>query len=77
MDRTSHSRSRREGGGRVGNLECWGGDCRFPGGRMTLCGMWRFWDVDGVRPCGRMNSCGSYGGEYISRGRWVGVHNNK
>ena len=44
---------------------------------MTLCGMWRFWDVDGVCPCGRMNSCGSYSGEYISRDKGVGVHNNK
>ena len=44
---------------------------------MTLCGRWRFWDRDGGRPGGRMDSCVSYGEEYNSRNRGVLVHNSK
>ena len=40
---------------------------RFPGGKMTWRGISRFWVGDGGCPGGRMNSCGSYGGDYSSR----------
>ena len=63
MERTSRSRSPREGGGGVGKSEFWYEDRRRLGRRITLCGRRRCWDVDMGRPCGRMKSCGSYGGD--------------
>ena len=71
MDRTSRSRNRRGGGGRVGNSECWDGDRRRPVGRMTLCGRRIFWVGDRGRPGGNINLCGIYGGDYSSRGCWA------
>ena len=44
---------------------------------MTSCGRLRFWDGDRGHPGGRMNSCGSYGGEKSSRGGGVELRNNK
>ena len=63
----SHSRNRREEGGRVGKLACWDGDRRHPVGKMTSCGRWRCWVGDRRRPGGRMESCGSYVRDYNSK----------
>ena len=61
--RMACSRNRSREGGRVGKSECWDGDKRRPGGKMTLCGRRICWVREEGRPGGRMNLCVSYGGD--------------
>ena len=50
-----------------GQSACWDSDERCPGKRMTSCGRRIWWVGDQGRPCGGMNSCGSYDGNQNSR----------
>ena len=60
--RMACSRNQNGEGGRIGKSECWDGDGRLPGRRMTSCGRRRYWVGDRVIPGGRINWCGSYSG---------------
>ena len=76
-ERASHSRIHRGVVCQDGKPEFWYGEGRRLGGRMTSCGRRRCWDGYKVRIVGQMNSFGSYGGYYSSRGGMVELHNNK
>ena len=65
-ERTACSRNQKVEGGRIGKSACRGGYRRRPGAIMILCVRRRFWVGDGGRPGGRMNLCGSYGGDCSS-----------
>ena len=62
MERVSHSRIWREVGGQVGKSKLWDRDKKCRGERMNSFYRQRFWDSDGRRPIGQIDSCGRYVG---------------